>query len=430
MTEPRVAERRYDAAGGVVVRAGLVLVLRRPGRGEVRLPKGHIDPGESAPEAALRETQEESGYGSAAIVADLGEQIVRFGYKGRRVVRSERYFLMTLDTAGQSAQQAGEEQFEPQWTTWDDAIGVLTFEPEREWVRRGREAWQHREQVGSLRGRLTVALSTGSLFTYGLVRALEMAAEAGFDGVEVLVDHRWDTRQPVYLRRLACQAGMPILALHNPFVAGVPGWPPDPLGRLRQTVALAQELGTPLVVTHLPHRLRTLLLQWYGARTWAAGVPVPSLRADPYARFLLEGLADLESTSGVDVAVENMPAARLLGRRINRYRYNSCAELAHFRHVTLDTTHVGTWGRDALEFYTRLRERVAHVHLSDYDGREHRLPGDGRLRLGELLRKLVADGYARTVSVECDPSALHVEEPAQALEAVRRALAFCRDQLG
>ncbi|NLF02028.1 MAG: NUDIX domain-containing protein, partial [Anaerolineales bacterium] len=209
MTEPRVAERRYDAAGGVVVRAGLVLVLRRPGRGEVRLPKGHIDPGESAPEAALRETQEESGYGSAAIVADLGEQIVRFGYKGRRVVRSERYFLMTLDTAGQSAQQAGEEQFEPQWTTWDDAIGVLTFEPEREWVRRGREAWQHREQVGSLRGRLTVALSTGSLFTYGLVRALEMAAEAGFDGVEVLVDHRWDTRQPVYLRRLACQAGMP-----------------------------------------------------------------------------------------------------------------------------------------------------------------------------------------------------------------------------
>ena len=53
---------RYLAAGGVVVHDNQVLVLRRPHRAEVRLPKGHVEPGEDAAEAAIRETQEESGY--------------------------------------------------------------------------------------------------------------------------------------------------------------------------------------------------------------------------------------------------------------------------------------------------------------------------------------------------------------------------------
>ena len=41
------------------------------------------------------------------------------------------------------------------------------------------------------------ALSTGSLYTYGLDRVFALAAEVGFDGIEVLIDPRFDTRQPV-----------------------------------------------------------------------------------------------------------------------------------------------------------------------------------------------------------------------------------------
>jgi 8-oxo-dGTP pyrophosphatase MutT (NUDIX family) len=129
---------RYTAAGGVVVHAGRVLVLRRPSRGEVRLPKGHVEPGETLPDAALRETCEESGYAGLILGDDLGEQIVEFDHRGKHYVRTERYFVMALPEDG-AVVSASESQFEPEWLTWDEALSALTYEAEREWVRRARQ---------------------------------------------------------------------------------------------------------------------------------------------------------------------------------------------------------------------------------------------------------------------------------------------------
>jgi 8-oxo-dGTP pyrophosphatase MutT (NUDIX family) len=130
---------RYTAAGGVVVHDSRVLVLRRPGRGEVRLPKGHVEPGEDVQVTALRETHEESGYANLAVKADLGTQVTEFDHAGRHVIRTERYFLMALTDDAGGAFSGGEEQFEPDWLTWDEALASLTFEAEREWVRRARQ---------------------------------------------------------------------------------------------------------------------------------------------------------------------------------------------------------------------------------------------------------------------------------------------------
>jgi 8-oxo-dGTP pyrophosphatase MutT (NUDIX family) len=133
---------RYSAAGGVVVDDERVLVLRRPSRDEVRLPKGHLKKRESAQEAALREVREESGYGDLEVVADLGQQVVEFNYQGTHVVRDERYYLMRLRGAGQVERAGGEDQFIPDWVTWEKALDELSFEAEREWVRRARTASQ------------------------------------------------------------------------------------------------------------------------------------------------------------------------------------------------------------------------------------------------------------------------------------------------
>ncbi|MBN1953927.1 MAG: sugar phosphate isomerase/epimerase [Anaerolineae bacterium] len=275
-----------------------------------------------------------------------------------------------------------------------------------------------------------IILSTGSIYTYGTARALALAAETGYDGVEVTIDDRWDTRQPAYLRRLAETYGTPIAALHSPFVATVSGWPACQLERLKRSVALAQELGTPVVVTHLPFRFYGLLghLHGLGYRRFVLPLPLPWLRREPYYYALRDGqLRQLEEAAGVIIAVENMPAFPLLGRPVDIHWFNRLDELARFPHLTLDTTHLGTWGLDPLRVYERLRGRVAHVHLSNFDGREHRSPPDGDLPLAALLRRMAGSGYRGAISVETHPDALGAEDEVQCRSALRRALLFCRE---
>ena len=69
------------------------------------------------------------------------------------------------------------------------------------------------------------------------------------------------------------------------------------------------------------------------------------------------------------------------------------------------------------------------VHLSNYDGREHRLPPDGHLDLGALLRRLRENGYQGAISVEAGPEAFEAEDEARCRENLARVLAFCREHL-
>ena len=271
-----------------------------------------------------------------------------------------------------------------------------------------------------------IALSTGSLYSYGTARVFDLAARAGFDGVEVLVDHRWDTRQPDYLRRLSAEFELPIVAVHNPFVSGVGGWPDDQLGRLRHTVRVAQEVEAPLVVAHLPSRLHAVTLQLHAQHPHRVRLPIPIPRREPYYHLVAGRVAALEEETGVTLAIENMPARRFLGLTFNNYWFNSPAQLERFPHITLDTTHLGTWGLNPIVVYQRLRGRVSHVHLSNYDGREHRSPPDGRLPLGPFLETLARDGYQGAVTVESDPGALDADDEQACLAALRRARSFCR----
>jgi ADP-ribose pyrophosphatase YjhB (NUDIX family) len=144
----RLPTRHYTAAGGVVVDANgqYVIVLVRPdragpdGRSELRLPKGHVDPNEGRHQAAMREIREETGLQRLQLMAPLGQQTVEYNWKGYHYIRDEYYFLMSAP-AGTEPHDP-EDQFEPRWMPWEEALRQLTFEAEREWVRRARAAWQ------------------------------------------------------------------------------------------------------------------------------------------------------------------------------------------------------------------------------------------------------------------------------------------------
>lgn len=146
ITEPQI--RCYASAGGIVVdaRTNRVLVLLRAhrrtpdGRVEIRLPKGHIEPGEDRIAAALREVREESGLEGLDVVADLGHQIVEFDFGDRHTIRDESAFLMIWPKGAPSG--PSESQFQPLWLSWEEAQGQISFESEREWLERAERAWQ------------------------------------------------------------------------------------------------------------------------------------------------------------------------------------------------------------------------------------------------------------------------------------------------
>ena len=114
-----------------------MLILERPKRDEWRLPKGHIDPGEDAPTAAMRETAEESGFANLEITRPLGVQRCAYRHKGRRYLRAEFYFLMQLAGPEEIERpDADQKQFVVSWLEPAVALDRMTYEGERNVLRK------------------------------------------------------------------------------------------------------------------------------------------------------------------------------------------------------------------------------------------------------------------------------------------------------
>jgi sugar phosphate isomerase/epimerase len=279
-----------------------------------------------------------------------------------------------------------------------------------------------------------LALSTGSLYTYGLDRVFGLAKEAGLDGIEVLVDGRWDTRQADYLKHLMDGHGLPVVSLHSPFhLIRVPGWEQDPVWRLKRTVELAEILGARVVVVHPPLGWLRISLRVTGAsneRGFWVGLPLPRFVGRSHARWLCDELESFQRRTEVTIAVENMPRRQIGPLGFDLYQMTRLETLKRFRHLTLDTTHLATHGMDIIQTYERLAGRVVHIHLSNYNGREHRLPRDGYLPLADFLRRLAQDGYKGIVTLELQPEVLAAGDDKQVLANLRAAVDFHRRYFG
>lgn len=274
-------------------------------------------------------------------------------------------------------------------------------------------------------------LSTGSLYSYSIDRVFALAAEAGFDGIEVLIDHRWDTRQTEYLRHLVDRHQLPIPVLHSPFSRNCSGWGESEYGAVARTADLAVELGSEVVVHHLPTRFGFAFIQTAGGSMLLPN-PFDSDHRN-YANWLTESYAALQASVDVFLCIENLPAHRVWGMRVNPARWNAHSratldDITRFPHITLDTTHLATWGLNPVEAYERWGQRIKHVHLSNFDGSEHRRPEVGFLRLGALLAIMAADGYGYSISLELQPDSLEAGAPdSRIVDLLRGSLYFCRE---
>jgi 8-oxo-dGTP pyrophosphatase MutT (NUDIX family) len=126
------------SAGGVVVRGQEAIAIvpdRRAadGKSVLALPKGHVDPGETTLQAAIREVREEAGV-EVEHIADLGE--IRYWYTrgGRRIAKTVEFFLFAYLSG--ELEDHDEEVQEARWMPLKQAQRSLSYPGEREMARR------------------------------------------------------------------------------------------------------------------------------------------------------------------------------------------------------------------------------------------------------------------------------------------------------
>ncbi|MEO6885510.1 MAG: NUDIX hydrolase [Jatrophihabitantaceae bacterium] len=124
----------FSAGGLVVDLAGTVplgaLIGRLDRRGRLlwSLPKGHIEVGETAEQAAVREVAEETGI-NGEIVAVLGTIEFWFIADGRRIHKTVQHFL--LRATGGELSDADVEVTEVAWVPLPEMAGQLAYPDER-----------------------------------------------------------------------------------------------------------------------------------------------------------------------------------------------------------------------------------------------------------------------------------------------------------
>lgn len=264
-------------------------------------------------------------------------------------------------------------------------------------------------QVPPSADQIRVTLSSAAVYPSRAPHAFELAADLGYDGVEVMVWSDKHTQSAESLRTLSADYGVAVTSIHAPsLVLSQRVWGSQPGPKLERAVDLAQDVGARTVVVHPPFR-------------WQPR----------YAARFVEHVRELTQTSGVRIAVENMFPWRWRNREYNGYLPGWDPARRDYEHVTLDLSHAAVARQDAMELLHSMRDRISHLHLADgarSSMDQHLVPGRGSQPCAQVLHELARSDWDGDVVVEVQtrkaPSAEHVRaDLAASLDFARTHLA-------
>ena len=135
---PKQTPVEEHSAGGVIFRRtaqGLVVLLIKDAYRNWGFPKGHLEEGEAAGDAALREVAEETGLADVTLRGELATIDWHFRFRGRLVHKTCHFFLM--ETADSTTCPRREEGITAcRWATFGEAEQLVAYENAREVLRR------------------------------------------------------------------------------------------------------------------------------------------------------------------------------------------------------------------------------------------------------------------------------------------------------
>ena len=242
----------------------------------------------------------------------------------------------------------------------------------------------------------------------------EIAAECGYDGLELIINTVFENRNPHKIIEKLLKL-CPIASIHAPFFK-LNKWGHGGKSLMR-CIKLAHDFEIPLVNFHPPLWFPPEYNFWHWFRK-------------------VEDYQNLLPNSKVIVTIENMP---YVGKRI-RFNPNilkKSEEMLHFMEehnlfMTFDTTHIGSHNPNFLGEFQRLlvSGRVKNIHFSDYGhGREHLFPGRGILPLTRFLYMLKEQNYEGAITLELSPAELPKKREL-IVESLAEINDYLREELG
>ena len=101
-------------------------------------PKGHLEEGEPAADAALRETEEETGLGDLVLRGEIDAIEWFFKFRGQLIHKRCHFFLMESETEATCPQR--EEGISAcRWVPLDEALGLVSYENAQGVLRRAAQ---------------------------------------------------------------------------------------------------------------------------------------------------------------------------------------------------------------------------------------------------------------------------------------------------
>ncbi|MFP3896198.1 MAG: sugar phosphate isomerase/epimerase family protein [Anaerolineales bacterium] len=243
------------------------------------------------------------------------------------------------------------------------------------------------------------SFSTACFYHLPLRTTFRLVADAGFDGVELVMCPEVWLRGADLVTEASRRHGLTVYSVHQTLLPTSPRG--GGAGRIVDAVDTALALGARCVVAHT---------------TWAKGWEEP--RAQRWLETIKTCRERLEG-SGTRLSLENQG----IYTEGQRSPLQQIPDLLSFAErydlaITLDTCHVGT--EDLIATYELVKGLLVNVHLSDLSFSSprlphpllqglltrHRMPGQGDLPLDDLMRRIAVDDFVGAISVEVSPLAL------------------------
>ena len=137
----RARAQRETSAGGVVFRlheGSALYLLIRDSYQNWGFPKGHLESGERAEDAAMREVREETGIDDLTLRGRIETIDWYFRFRGQLIHQICHFYLMETTQATTNPQPA-EGITECRWVAYDDARSAISYANARKVLARANE---------------------------------------------------------------------------------------------------------------------------------------------------------------------------------------------------------------------------------------------------------------------------------------------------